>query len=147
QRKCLSSDYSPSRDGATRQMPPKAELFFGAGPYCRQQSSRHTGARLPGRSQLDPESASPARPRFNPDLPAHPFDACLHECKSYAATGVLLLAVQALEDLEDPGVLRRIDADAIVLHPEAHATRIAALRADLHVGPRALGHNLSALER
>src|SRR6185437_1898923 len=140
-----SSDYSPASRWRDSSNSPEGRALFSGGPFCNQQSSRPIGEQLPGRAKLDPEPASLPGRRIHPDLAAHPFYTLPHERKSYAGAGIFLLAVEALEDLEDPGVLRRIDADAIVLHPEAHATRIATLGADLHLGRCPLGHELERI--
>src|SRR5579885_3328356 len=72
---------------------------------------------LPRRAKLNPERAPLARSGLDSHLSAHPLHSLLDERKSYTRPRVLLLAVQALEDLEDATVLGGIDTDAVVLDP------------------------------
>src|SRR5579884_798506 len=72
-----------------------------------------TSALLAGRER-EVEGASAALFRFHPDAPAVSFDHLLADGQPDPRAGVLLSAVQSLEDQEDAVGVLRVDADAVV---------------------------------
>src|SRR5262245_9677714 len=56
--------------------------------------------------------------RFHPDAPAVALDDLLADRQADAGAGVLAAAVQALEHLEQPPGLARVNADAVIPHGE-----------------------------
>src|SRR5215813_9125486 len=56
--------------------------------------------------------------RFHPDAPAVALDDLLADRQADAGAGVLAAGVQALEHLEQPAGLARVNADAVIPHGE-----------------------------
>src|SRR5208283_1042016 len=72
----------------------------------------HTGDLRDGKEK----SRALARLRFDPNAPAVAFDDLFADGQPNAGAGILLAGVQALENLENPLGILRLDADAVVAH-------------------------------
>src|SRR5258708_26479400 len=73
--------------------------------------------------KFDPESTTATRLRLHAHPPAHALHAFAHHGQAHARAGVVLPRVEPLEHSEDPLVMLRPDADALILDPHAHAAR------------------------
>src|SRR5690349_12062428 len=101
-------------------------------PGARRALLNHRGLR-----QLNIERGALARTALRPDPPADPLDRFAYQREADAGAGILIVAMQALKDLEDVIVVFHLEADAVVGDAEHHA-EIVAVRMDLDVRMRTL---------
>ena len=72
-----------------------------------------------------------------PTAPAHPFDSAANDRQANPHPGILFLGMQSFENLKDPLLIFRRDADAVVFNPDANKRRIGGgLTANVHRRPR-----------
>ena len=95
----------------------------------RGRARRRRGAR---RRQGEVRRRCPRRGRSDPDPPAELVDDPLADGQADAGAGIVLLAVQALEGLEDAPRVVGVHADPVVAHREA-PDAVVALGLDAHV--------------
>ena len=105
-------------------------------------ASRSRGARRASRAplhhrrlrQLNIEGRALAGPTLRPHSSADPLDRLAHQRQADARAGILVVAMQSLEDLEDVIVVFHLEADAIVGDAEHHAQIVAtALHPDVRM--------------
>src|SRR5688572_28490454 len=72
-------------------------------------------------SQLNPEAAAPRLQRFNTGAAAHSVDSLLYHREAYSGSRVTLVAVEALENLENPLLVLRRYSNGVVFDPDAEA--------------------------
>src|SRR5712691_169150 len=148
----IHPDRPDNRPLARHLLPPAAGSEFRQ-PRKRIVKRRHRSDHLPpvvwvpycqsclGPGQLQPEPGSFPNFRFQPHSAPHPLDRLLHDGQANTRALVAVSRVQSLENAEDPLLILLLDADAIVLEPNAHVGT-DGLRTDTHLGLLALGNKL-----
>src|ERR1041385_5407624 len=90
---------------------------------CGSGAGGGVGRRHGPDGQREPERGALAGLGLDADAAAVELDDALADGQADAGAGVLVAAVQALEDLEDAVEVARLDADAVVLDGDAPAAR------------------------
>src|SRR5205807_10149 len=100
-------------------------------PRSESYDSHSCGLRA---RQFDPEAASPTLLRLDADASAEPLDPLLDDRQTNTRSRIRFRAVQALEDAEDPLLMRGCDPDALVLDPHLSRPRLSRFRPDADAG-------------
>src|ERR1041385_5446394 len=74
----------------------------------------------PHRRQLNPEFAAIHGVRFHADLSAHPFHGFAHNREADSSAFVFAFRMDAFEQSEQPMLMFRLDADAVVADEQSN---------------------------